>query len=196
MEMERVMELVSPGQTMGDVMPQRSNGGLPPSGRAGFTLIELMVTIAVLAIITAIAVPSMRALILANRLTAASTELVTALQLARSEAIRRNAPVTVCSTANGTACSGAAAWDRWIILGHDNTSGADEVIRDTSAQGGVQVSGPAAGIRFRPSGMLNAQAAVTACLPVDNPSDNQRVITMMVGGGVATDKHNGGGACP
>ncbi len=61
-------------------------------------MIELMVTVAVLAIIAAIAVPAMQGLIAANRLSAASTELVTALQLARSEAIRRNAAVTVCGS--------------------------------------------------------------------------------------------------
>ena len=183
-------------QNMGNVMSQRNSGFPRPFRAAGFTLIELMVTIAVLAIVTAIAVPSMRSLILANRLTAASTELVTSLQLARSEALRRNAPVTVCASADGAGCSESAAWDRWIILGHNNINNTDEVIRDTGAQGGVQVSGPATGIRFRATGMLSAGATITACLPEDGLSDNQRVITMTMSGGVSTAKNNDGGACP
>lgn len=155
-----------------------------------------MVTVAVLAIIASIAVPAMQALIAANRLSAASTELVTALQLARSEAIRRNATVTVCGSDDGTDCASTTTWSRWIVTGRDNAGGNIEVIRDSAVAGGMQVDGPAAGIRFRPTGMLDAQATITVCLPVDVLSDNQRVVTMMVGGGVATSKRNGGGECP
>ncbi|WP_433851149.1 GspH/FimT family pseudopilin [Stenotrophomonas nitritireducens] len=174
----------------------RRDAGIPrPSKGAGFTLIELMVTVAVLAIIATIAVPAMQGLIAANRLSAASTELVTALQLARSEAIRRNAPVTVCASDDGTNCENSTDWGRWIVTGTDNATGNAEVIRDSSVTGDMQVAGPAAGIRFRPTGLLDAQAAVTLCLPVSNPPSNQRVVTMMVGGGVATSKQSGDGAC-
>ncbi|MQP76910.1 prepilin-type N-terminal cleavage/methylation domain-containing protein [Stenotrophomonas sp. MYb238] len=173
----------------------RRDAGVPPSKGAGFTLIELMVTVAVLAIIATIAVPAMQGLIAANRLSAASTELVTALQLARSEAIRRNAPVMVCASDDGTNCENSTEWSRWIVTGTDNATGNAEVIRDSAVTGDMQVAGPAAGIRFRPTGLLDAQAAVTLCLPVSNPSSNQRVVTMMVGGGVATSKQSGNGGC-
>ncbi len=82
------------------------------------------------------------------------------------------------------------------MTGRDTTSGNDEVIRDSSVTGDMQVAGPAAGIRFRPTGLLDAQASMTVCLPVSSVGDNQRVVTMMVGGGVTTSKHNGAGACP
>lgn len=155
-----------------------------------------MVTVAVLAIIASIAVPAMQSLIATNRLGAASTELVSALQLARSEAIRRNAPVTVCGSNDGANCANTTVWNRWIVIGRDNATGNVEVIRDSAVSGAMQVAGPAAGIRFRPTGLLDAQEAMTVCLPVGNPSDNQRVVTMMVGGGVTTGRKNGGGACP
>jgi len=68
-----------------------------PSRHArGFSLVELMVTIAVLAILLAIGIPSFASLIASNRLTSATNELVAALQTARTEAIRRNVRVTVC----------------------------------------------------------------------------------------------------
>lgn len=83
---------------------------------AGFTLVELMVTIVVLAILLAIGIPAFASLIASNRLTSATNELMAALQTARTEALRRNARVTVCPaapTANG--CSGA--WrDGWIAF--------------------------------------------------------------------------------
>ena len=95
-----------------------------PSRRgAGFTLVVLMVTIAVLAILLAIGIPAFASLIAANRLTSATNELVASLQTARTEAIRRNARITVCPAApTATACSGA--WrDGWMVF-LDQTPGA------------------------------------------------------------------------
>jgi prepilin-type N-terminal cleavage/methylation domain-containing protein len=63
---------------------------------AGFTLIELLVAMAVLVIIIAIAAPSFQSMMESNRLTAQNNELVSVLNLARSEAIRRRAPMSVC----------------------------------------------------------------------------------------------------
>ncbi|MFC3658969.1 GspH/FimT family pseudopilin [Luteimonas notoginsengisoli] len=162
---------------------------------AGFTLIELMVTLAVAGILAAIAVPSMTAMLNANRLSGATGELTAALQLARAEAIRRNTRVTVCASANGLTCTNSGNWARWIIHGADNSDGADEVIRDQRPSGSVQISGPPAGIVFRPSGIIDAQTTVTACVPVSNPSNNQKVITVMISGTLATTSRNGGGAC-
>lgn len=65
----------------------------PLSRTEGFTLIELMVTIAVAAVLLAVAVPSFRHLIISNRLTTAANDVITSVTLARSEAIKRNANV-------------------------------------------------------------------------------------------------------
>jgi type IV fimbrial biogenesis protein FimT len=66
----------------------------------GFTLIELMVGVAVLAIALGVGVPSMSEFIKNSRLAAHTNDLLTSLHLARTEAIKRNARVTLCKSAN------------------------------------------------------------------------------------------------
>ena len=164
--------------------------------QSGFTLIELMVTMAVLAILAVVAVPGMTMLINGNRLSGMNDELTASVQLARSEAIRRNARVTMCGSADGTTCDAVTDWNRWIVVGRDNASGTNQVIRDNAAIGPVQVSGPAAGIVFRPSGRIDAEEQLIACVPTTSPNQNQRVITVMISGGVRTARNDGGGNCP
>jgi type IV fimbrial biogenesis protein FimT len=97
---------------MGELRPGRARGRLRPIPR-GFTLVELMVTIIVLAILLGIAVPSFRDASLSSRLAAYSNDLVASAHLARSEAIKRNAPVTLCASEDGATC--AADDTDWIV---------------------------------------------------------------------------------
>lgn len=90
----------------------------------GFTLIELIVTIAVMIILVSIALPSFMGFIQANRLTAQTNDLVTVLNYARSEAIKRGVRVTLCSSNNGTSCLGSTTWDTgWIAFIDTNGDG-------------------------------------------------------------------------
>ena len=163
---------------------------------AGFTLIELMVTVAVLGILAVVAVPAMQSLVNGNRLAGATGELTSALHLARSEAVRRSARVTICRSADGEECEDGTEWDRWIIVGRDNTSGEDVVIRDESVAGPIQVTGPENGIQFRPSGLIAGQETLTVCMPTANPAENQRTITVLISGATLAEGVNGGGECP
>lgn len=72
---------------------------------AGFTLIELIVTVAVVAVLLTVGVPELRETINNNRLTANTNAFVAAMNLARSEAIKRNVRVTLCKSADGLCCS-------------------------------------------------------------------------------------------
>ncbi|MCH6484043.1 GspH/FimT family pseudopilin [Pseudoxanthomonas sp. LH2527] len=166
----------------------------------GFTLIELIVTLAVAAIIAAIGLPAMQQLINANRLNGQAEELSSAIQLARSEAVRTAAPVTICGSEDGTTCADTDEWSRVIIRGRDNlaSEGGDEVTsvyRDVTLPAGMQMSGPAAGVTFRPSGLSAAQATITVCLPTTKPAQNQRVITVLISGAARTTRNDGAGEC-
>jgi type IV fimbrial biogenesis protein FimT len=83
-------------------------------GHSGFSLIELMVTIAIVAILLAVAFPSFEGSLRSNRMATASNELIASLSLARSEALRNPSGAVICTSDDGTSCGGD--WnDGWIV---------------------------------------------------------------------------------
>lgn len=67
----------------------------------GFTLVELMITLAVMAILLTVGIPSFQTIFQSNRLATQANEMIGAINLARSEAIKRGANVTVTASAGG-----------------------------------------------------------------------------------------------
>ncbi len=119
------------------------------SKQQGLTLVELMVTLAVAIILIAVGMPLFTGLAGSNRATTQANSLVSALKLARSEAVKRADSVTVCSN-DGGACGGAGDWaNGWLVHTDLNASGgfdADDVLRTwdpLSASSSVTVTGGA-----------------------------------------------------
>ena len=114
-----------------------------------FTLIELMVTLAVLAIVISLAAPSFSNMLQENRLSALTNELQGALQLARSEAVKRRVNVAVCrSNADQSDCENGTDWaGGWLMMAND------EVLKVWDPAQGVTVTGPSTGVTFRGNGM-------------------------------------------
>jgi len=110
-------------------MLQRDATWAGPSTAPGFTLLELMVTVAVLAIITALALPSFTNLISSSRLTSSANEMVALLQSARTAAISNRASSVVCPSTDGVNCA-ASLGSRWIARMTKN--GVSTVLRDSS----------------------------------------------------------------
>ncbi len=109
----------------------------------GVSLVELVVVLAILAILLAIVLPSYAYFSAVNRVAAFTNDVVGALQLARSEAIRRATRVTVCVSAAAMdpapSCQPAASWqDGWIVFVDGGVSGTldgdDQVIRVAGGQ--------------------------------------------------------------
>lgn len=95
-----------------------------PYMHKGFTLIELMVTISVAAILLVIAVPNFQTFVLNNRITGQANDMMTALNYARSEAIKRGLPVSICSSTTGAACAGSTDWGTgWIVFADPDNDG-------------------------------------------------------------------------
>ena len=113
----------------------------------GFTLIELIVAMAVLAILVVIATPSFESVFNNNKLTSNANEMLSTLQTARMEAARRNARVVVCrndTPDTATACNNAAgAWAGWMSFADDggtvlNANGTVAVAGTGTARNGVR----------------------------------------------------------
>jgi len=131
----------------------------------GFTLIELVVTVLMAAIILSAGVPSFRNMILNNRQTTQINNLLTSLMIARSEAVKRHSnTVTVCKTSDQVTCTGAGGWEQgWIIFDDVNGSGAvdgaEQLIRfyESFANNGLTLRGNAfvaSQVTFLQTGML------------------------------------------
>jgi type IV fimbrial biogenesis protein FimT len=94
------------------------------SASSGFTLIELMVVVALAALLQSLAAPAFTGLVNSTRLTAAVNSLFASLLLARSEAIKRNARAVVCKSVTGEACVTSGNWEQGWIVFHDANNNA------------------------------------------------------------------------
>lgn len=84
--------------------------------QTGITMIELLAALGIAATLMAMAIPSYRSFTLNNRMVAEFNNFTSALQVARSEAIRRNTNVSVCTSGDGLNCGASINWeDGWII---------------------------------------------------------------------------------
>lgn len=100
----------------------------------GVTLVEMLVAIAVLAILAAMAAPSYRSFIIDTRMTTQANDFLTMLVFSRSEAIKRNTRVTMCKSSDGATCAASGGWQQgWIVFVDGSSAGSkdgtDEVLR-------------------------------------------------------------------
>ncbi|MCF6210839.1 MAG: GspH/FimT family pseudopilin [Gammaproteobacteria bacterium] len=97
-------------------------------GQQGFTLFELIITLAIAAVVVGLAAPSFSSMIQNNRLSSQSLDFVAALNLARSEAIKRRVRVVLCKSANGQDCvvdgeDSSTHWGQgWIVFVDNNNN--------------------------------------------------------------------------
>ena len=150
-----------------------------PEYSSGFTLIELLITIAIAAIVLGIAIPSFIPTITSNRLTTSANELVTALNFARSEAVKRSVSVTVRKVDDNSFTNKDAlanwedGWDVFTDADSDGNFEAGDVLIRTYAP--LQPSYTLRGnsfsdfIRFTSSGQSNTNGSFVIC---DNSDSN------------------------
>lgn len=136
-----------------------------------FSFIELITLIAVVSILLGIGIPGFNPLIRSSRISSVSADLMSHLQLARSEAIVRGMPVVLCPSPDGMECNGNAAWHEGILMYADREwdrrkQDEDPVIRRYRPPGdriSIRTSRWRRHLIFRPSGSA-AGSAVTFTL--------------------------------
>ena len=154
---------------------------------SGFTIIEIVITVLVASIVLALGVPSFRELMANNRMTTSTNALITALNLTRSEAIKRNARVQICSSSkpgNGNwGCRPDRSWaDGWVVFYDEDDDGtpggdnAEELIRVSEGLGdSVKVAATADRLVYTATGEADAIVSFRLCDGREGPEKGRTI---------------------
>lgn len=153
------------------------------TGQRGFTLVELVVAIALLAILTSLAVPSFTETLRGWRRDNATRAFVSSLNLARTEAIKTSRVLVVCPSADGASCSNATNWNiGWLVFSDDGIDSSNGVLTPNNANNQVLDAGE------RIATVVSAPAGVSTITSPDNIQLLQFLPNaLMISGAASTD---------
>lgn len=167
----------------------------------GVNLFEVMIAIAITAIVTVMAIPSMRSLWQNNRASTLATNFASTLAYARSEAIKRGTPVSVCPSSDTlvySSCGNSGQWNNgWIVFADPKGDGviADPNQRlqtEQSIQGGASITTTQGRITFQGSGFVSSGLGNYLMRATSCTGNNARLIQLESTGRFSTTD----AACP
>lgn len=108
------------------------------SASSGFTVIEVLISLLVAAILLSLATPSFIEFTKNKQITTQANEFISSLALARSEALKRVSRVTVCRSASGSSCANSGNWDQGYLVFNDDdddgtVDGGEQILKVVSA---------------------------------------------------------------
>jgi type IV fimbrial biogenesis protein FimT len=165
------------------------------SHNKGFTLVELLIVMAVAAISVSIAVPSFRTLYQNNRAASQANKFLSAVYMARSESVKRGVRVTLCPRSlprtNPESCTGTVDWKTGWLLFTDEAGvvgafdGADTLLQIwDEVRGNPSFNATASNLQFQSSGYTASAVSYTLTMP-DCVGDQIRIIDVSMTGRAA-----------
>jgi type IV fimbrial biogenesis protein FimT len=169
------------------------------SRQDGYTLVELLACLAVMAVMAGVAVPSMRGLWLDAARTREVNQFVQAVHLARAEAIKRNGLASLCASAGTATCAAAGTpWQQgWMVFANLDAESpaqrdADEPVLQTyGAWPSGSITGNRSTLSFRAFGQAGITATFTFCDTRGSDAARAVIISQTGRPRVATRKSNG-----
>jgi type IV fimbrial biogenesis protein FimT len=170
---------------------------------SGFTLVEMLISVAVATILLTIGIPSFRYVTNSNRIAAEINGLLGDMQFARSEAVKEGLPVTVCVSSNSTACDGfnVNTWQNgWIVFSDANgdaaVSAGDVILRvqkPFSSTDTFRATNNVGAVTFNREGYANGIATGTSIQLHDATSNNSwtRCLSVSLVGMMASQIYDG-----
>jgi len=167
---------------------------IPFQASQGVTLLELMITVAIIAILGSIALPSFSSALQSNRVATTSNEFMASVAYARSEAMRNNRGAVMCPSTDGLVCGGtwANGWIVWADRNGNGLQGADEPPLRVQGPLVRQTAPGNTPIRFSPRGTVASGAASVVVQP-DGCTTGQpfrRTLEVLGGGMVRISRGN------
>ena len=176
----------------------------------GFTLIELVVVVAVIAIAAGFVAPNFGRVVAQHRLVAGSNDLLGIMHSGRLEALRTRTNVVVCASQNGSSCGGSN-WKTAIMfvdLDRNNQVGGSETVKrlveiaspnvvasNSMAGSAVVVFQPNGLARFASGAITNTNVASLCAIGLDGPTRNVQVGTSMAQTKVVKSSGDRQGGC-
>lgn len=136
------------------------------SWQRGFTIIELMMVVALVAVVSMFGIPMYNDFVARRQVNAYVAQITSSVQLARSEAMTTGRTAGLCGTSNGISCNNGANWNQgWMVYvsGDASDDNVGRVVQVYPVNGNFEVTGTA-GFYIRPSG-LSVNALTVRVLP-------------------------------
>jgi type IV fimbrial biogenesis protein FimT len=155
----------------------------------GLTMVELSITLAIVGILSAIAVPNLSQFLHRSGRVTTVNDFMHTIFLARSEAIKRNAVVSICRSVDGNTCGNKTAnWESgWIVFinnDHDSPANRDadeEVLHRHGAWSGGKVTSNRQAFSFRPTSQGDVNGTIVFCHPDADPNEARAIIISHTG---------------